>query len=581
VTAATEHDVPDQGRAETYLRLQAESELRRALALPEYKPPRDHRASSAVLFATQARRMRRRRAVVARLTRKQAPVAKAGRQGSQVAPGQRERRARSFLAAIQQAATSSTAVARSAARPFAPLLRRSASHVVYRRHQLWDATWHQRRRLRRRLPRRLRRRHEPPAAHACLERVTALASVLAGVGAISEKTELDVVSGFEAALATRSRIGPEAVLGFGDHWMHRHMRAHPAPSGPPRAHPVGVSAQGEVRGVPIRFYLGVLMLDQQGAAITMRARFPAKSIEHDHRHVHPMFYALSEVSGMDDRGGSYHADFSGGGGDGKWDGRLHLNPAPPAGVRWLDMTLPGAPVVRAPMDAPPADLPVTIEAVRTTAADRFLDAQTAHLMLASANGAAELLGDNDPPSLTGMAADLLAAGVISMSSESLHRLAGAAAHFGVQLPGSLAAIEPASLPADWLSLGARADREDGPTGIIAIAAVLPEVDGARCVIGELASEADSATMQVQAYGWPEPRHRGGMRIEKFEWTARDDLGGWYLLGNGGGSYSNGAADLDLQFTPTLDPKARSLDIILTGATTQVTVTVPLDWQEVA
>jgi hypothetical protein len=38
--------------------------------------------------------------------------------------------------------------------------------------------------------------------------------------------------------------------------------------------------------------------------------------------------------------------------------------------------------------------------------------------------------------------------------------------------------------------------------------------------------------------------------------------------------------MDLQFTPALDPRAGSLDIILTGATTRVTVTVPLDWQEV-
>jgi hypothetical protein len=571
--------VPDRERAETYLRMQAEAELRRALAMPEYKPPRERRASSLVIYAAHARRMRRRRAIVDRIMRQRAGGAGQTSPQSQGRPSsQPAGQVRAVLTVARQAATSSAAAVSKTAVPIARQLSRSARHAAYRsRHIRHAAALH----LRGRLPRRLRSRHEPPAAQACLERVTELASVLAGVGAISEKTELDVVGGFEAALATRRRIGPEAVLGFGDHWMHGHMRTHPAPSGPPRAHPVGVSARGEVRGVPIRFYLGVLMLDQGGAAITMRARFPAKSIEHDHRHVHPMYEALSTASGIDDRGGGYHADFSGGGGDGKWDGRLHLHPAPPAGVRWLDITLPGAPVVRVPVDAPPADLRATAEAVKIAAADRFLDAQTAHLMLASTNGAAELLSDNDPSSLTGMAADLLAAGVISMSSESLHRLAGAAAYFGVQLPGSLAAIEPASLPADWLSLRAKAGREDGPTGIIAIAAVLPEVDGARCVIGELASDADSATMQVHAYGWPEPRHGGGMRIEKFEWTARDDLGGWYLLGNGGGSYSNGAADLDLQFTPTLDPKARSLDIILTGATTQVTVTVPLDWQEVA
>jgi len=410
--------------------------------------------------------------------------------------------------------------------------------------------------------------------------VRALASVLAGVGAISAQTELDVVGGFEGALAVRRRVDPDAVHRFGDHWIGTAGR-HPAPSGPPRTHPVGVSTSGEVEGVPIRFYLGVLVMDQRGVALTMQARFPAESTEHDHRRMHQMFEALSEVSAVDDRAGAYRAHFSGGGGSGTWDGLLHLMPAPTAGARWLDLRLPGASVVRIPLDTPPAGLRMTTEAVTTTAADRLIDAQTAQLLLAGETGAAELLTREHTPNLAGMAADLLAAGVLTTSSESLRRLAGAAAHFDVPLPGPLAAIEPTSLPADWLSLRARADREDGPTGIIAVAAVLPEVDGAQCVIGELVSDRDSATMQIHARGWPEPRHHGGLPIEKFEWTARDDLGGWYLLGTGGWSYSDGEADLDLRLTPALDPGARSLDIILTGATTRVTVTVPLDWREVA
>jgi hypothetical protein len=414
--------------------------------------------------------------------------------------------------------------------------------------------------------------------------VGTLASVLAAVGAISAQTEADVVADFSFALAARCRIEPDALLGdfgFSSHRLARRPRPHSAPAVPPIARPVGVAARGEVEGVTVHFYLGVLVFDQGSATISMQARFPPESIEHDHRHVHPMFEALGAASAVDDRGGSYHVDFSGGGGDGKWDGRLHLTPAPRAGARWLDMTLPGAPVVRVPMDSPSADLHVTTEPVTTTAADRFVDAQTAKLMLASASDAAELLADAGTDAPIGVATDLLMAGVLTTSSESLRRLAGAAAHFGVPLAVPLAAIEPASLPADWLSLGPRAEREDGPTGIIAVAAVLPEVDGAHCVIGELASEADSATMHIQARGWPDPRHRGGMRIDKFQWTARDDLGGWYILRSGGGSHSDGAADLDLQFTPAIDPRARSLDVILTGVTTQVTVTVPLDWQEIA
>jgi hypothetical protein len=591
VTAASEHAALDRERAETYLRLQAEAELRRALAMPEYRPPRDfptarvtrlvaHRGfgKSGWLAPVQnSRRMRRRRAILDRLMRQQAgQQGQPGHQGPADPANQPERRARSLLATLQQAATSSLTVARSAATPVARQLRRAANHRANWSQQLRHSAWHIRRRMRRRFR---RRGQEPAAAETCLERVSSLASLLAGVGAISPQTELDVVDGFEVALAARSRIDPEAMLASESHWMPRSAGRHPAPSGQLRAQPVGIPASGEIEGVPIRFYLGVLVVDQGDVAVTIRARFSAESIERDHRHVHPLYAALDDIRAVDDRGGTCHASFSGGGGDGKWDGRLSLMPAPPTGVRWLDMTLPGASVVRIPMDTPPADLGVRTQAVTTTAADRLLDALNARAMLAGATDAAEDFMADYTSNVAGIAADLVAAGVVTTRSESLRRLAGTAAHFGVSLPASLAGIDPADLPADWLSLHARARRSDGPTGIISVAAVLPEIEGTQCVIEELMSDSDSATMQIHARGWPEHRHGGGRRIDRFEWTARDDLGGWYLLEDVGGSYSDGEADLELQFTPALHPEARALDIILTGTTTQVTVSVPLDWQE--
>ncbi|HEY2593968.1 MAG TPA: hypothetical protein VGK33_08710, partial [Chloroflexota bacterium] len=396
-----------------------------------------------------------------------------------------------------------------------------------------------------------------------------LAAVLAAVGAITAQTEADLVADFAFALAARGRIEPNALLadhGFPSHWMRQHAGTHSPPAGPPRAYPVGVFANGEVEGVAIRFYFGVLVCDQGSVTVTMQAKFPPESLEHDHRHRDPMFDALNDIRAVDDRGGTYSADFSGGGGGGNWDGRLELTPAPPAGLRWLDVTLPGASVVRVPMDTPAADLRITTETVTTAAADRFLDAQTPHLMVASAADAVAILAEDSTPNVFSMAADLLAAGLVTTTSGSLRRLVAAAAHFGARLPSALAAIEPAELPADWLSLSRRAEREDGPTGIIAVAAVLPEVDGVQCVIGELSSDTDSATMRVHARGWPEDRHRGGLGVEPFSWTARDDLGGAYLLGISGWGQSDGEADLDLQFSPALDSQARALDITLMGPT---------------
>ena len=41
----------------------------------------------------------------------------------------------------------------------------------------------------------------------------------------------------------------------------------------------------------------------------------------------------------------------------------------------------------------------------------------------------------------------------------------------------------------------------------------------------------------------------------------------------------GHSDLTLRLTPALHPAATSIDVVLTGKSGRVTVTLPLDWQE--
>jgi hypothetical protein len=585
VTAATEHAAPDRERAETYLRLQAEAELRRALAMPQYEPPRDFRAQRAV----QVRLMRRRRATLDRFMRQHTR----GLMGSgQIGHASQPRAARSIAALPGIGRTAQwLANARTIAAPATATVLKAGTRAGNLLGAARALCWQLRRRFRR------DRGYQPPPAAACLARVETVAGVLAAVGAITAETEEDVVGGLREALAARSRIDHDALFGyhrfgghvlvntstFGSHPMRRMAGGAAAPAGPPRAIPVGVSASGEIEGVPVRFYLGALVFDQSGAALTVRARFPAELEERDDG-----FYdALSDISAVDDRGGAYRAGFSGGGGGaGEWDARLQLSPAPPPGVRWLDMTVPGAPAVRVRLDATPRDLQITTEQVTTSAADRFLDAQTLRL-LARQSTDLDWPSDDDPDvsddgdllPLLRIASHLVAAGVLRTDSPSLRRLAAAAAQSGTPLPDPLAAIEATDLPADWLSLLSRADCTDGPTGAIPIAVVLPEVDGVQCVIVELVSDSESATMQVHARGWPEPREPFGVRSDQIWWTARDDLGGGYLVRESGSSYGNDEADLDLEISPAINPQARVLDIILTGTTTRVTVSVPLDWQE--
>jgi hypothetical protein len=583
VTAASEHAVPDRARAETYLRLQAEAELRRALAMPAYKPPHARLPARLTRMMVQSRQMRRRRAILDRFMQQHAGGATASSQSRRAnrAPA----REIAALGVIRQAARSASGARKAVAALMAtlrwPVTRTWHEFSTRARIAIWSRGFH---------------RHggdEPPPATACLTRVETIAAVLAAVGAITAQTEEDVVGGLRAALAARSRIEQDAVLSYhrvAGYPMHRRARGTSAPSGPPRAIPVGASATGDIEGVPVRFYFGVLVIDHGDLTLTVRARFPEELLDEHDRGMDPVFDALNEASAVDDRGGTYGAHFSGGGGGGEWDGRLNLSPAPPPGVRWLDMTLPGAPAVRMRLGAPPRDVEITTEPAMTSTADRFVDAETMRLLgreptdLDLPSDDDPDLSDDDPDDgeilpLLRIAGHLVAAGVLGTDSPSLRRLTAAAAQLDIQLPDPLAAIEPADLPAGWLSLLSRAGCTDGPTGAIPIAVVLPEIDGVQCVIVELVSESDSATMQVHARGWSEPREPYGVGSDPIWWSARDNLGGGYVVREGSSSYGNGEADLGLVVSPAINPQARVLDIILTGTTTQLTVSVPLDWQE--
>ena len=582
MTAASEHAAPDPERAETYLRLLAEAELRRALAMPEYEPPRERMPARMVGLFVRRRVMRRRRATVQRLMARQATGHPASSGSLQTSLSRAQ--AIAALPAIRQMARAVGIARTVVAAPTATALTAATSATAQFSARVRSATWSVRRQVWRRLRERRRRRYEPPPAEGCLTRLETVAAVFAAVGAITAKTEVEIVDGMRAALAARNRIDQDSLVPyhhrFRGHPMRRRATGTAAPAGPPRAIPVGVAASGEIEGAPVRFHFGVLVFDH-GATLSVRARFPVELEERRDGPMDPIFDAMNEISAVDDRGATYRADFSGGGGGGKWNGRLQLSPTPPPGVRWLDMTVPGTPAVRVRLDAPPSNLQISTEQVTTSTTDRFLDAQTIQLLCRKVTDLNWESDDDDrgEQPLFRVMSHLLAAGVLGTESPSLRRLAAAAARLDTPLPDPLAAIEPSELPADWLGLLSRTDCTDGPTGAIPIAAVPPEVDGVQWVIVELVSEQESATLQVHARGWPEPREPLGVRSEQIWWSARDELGGGYLVGESGSSWGNGEADLDLEISPAINPQARVLDIILTGTTTQVTVSVPLDWPE--
>jgi hypothetical protein len=531
--AAHTHSAPDRERAETYLRLRAEEELRTALAFARYKQPQ-------IRLPARIRanvRMRRRRAHMNRMMRNPQ------RTGPASSP---------------------------------PLLRRAVSRVwqpvAPAWHRLVFGSW----RLRRRLDWRQRRHYQPPPARACQHRMSALAEALACAGAVDGQVAASVLEDLRTALAARSLIDQQELLEARPRAWPQAPRSAPAPM---RAIPVGVAATCQLDDRPARAFLGSLILDSGSAEMTVTVRFerpnPEVASPRRSRHLHPILSSLNECTAIDDRGTGYRAHFGGGGGHELWEGAFHFMPYPPTVARWLDVLLPGAEPIRVDLTARPVVLATTSTSLPAAeTADRYLDTLSFDMLRRSP---AHLMDQYAAAST--VAIGLVEAGTLAAGSPALSRLVAVLRQTGVPVPASLADVPAVELPADWLALLVRQHAIDGPTGVTPVGTALPELDGASCLITDLISEPGQATMHIHARGWPMASHFGTVPVVAFRWTARDDLGGWYVADEGGSSSSNGQADLNLRLSPALNPRARSLQIILTGKTGEVSVTVPLAWRE--
>lgn len=569
------------GAAETYLRLLAETELRRSLAYPRYQPPEPRgrwspaRAAAAVFSPPAARLSRAVWLVWSARPDRVLPV-----QVTQSAAGQA---ASTALGAVGQRAACAAGAARPAAESVLSRLAWAVGEVRWRSHRArWVIT--------RRQPG--RPWHHGQQAMIGVHHVDQAASALVTAEAISGATAHAVLAELTGALAARAKIGAEQAAGLGPGWSPGGA-APVLPAGPVRAVPVGLAVPLGPDGSLGSARVLTVVLAPDRATLTAVARLTSTDAIHGRPRPgtfsDPPAHDLSDHLTVTDSQGT-HCQVTGSTGqasDDTWSMTFDLHPFPVPAARWLDVTIaPGAAPVRVDLPARGAGQPPRPGLARggpgTGAprlgagrpADRPLDALAEHLLTHAARGGPprpELLS-----ALPGIAAALQAAGVLAPGSAALGRLAALADRLGVPFPASLRPLAGnAGLPAAWLSVLDRLGRADGPLQDAPVAAVLPEVDGARFALAGLRSAADSATVHALAWGWmPDHRAQDG---ERFSWWARDDAGRWQLAALDGHSYGAGQVDVDLRFMPPVHPSARSLDIFLVGPASQATVTVPLDW----
>ena len=519
--------------AETYLRLMAETELRHALALPKVRERRHGRLPRMRLVRIAFHRLGLTRLALARLGRARARAAWGS--GGFVSTGW----------------TSSSLVAYASAT--VSVSGHSAHTVRSRMLRVTRVRWY----LRRLLATRTRQRHQ--SAYEGLHRLAVAADALAAVDAVDEEVARKVLTDQGTALELRQRL-------FSGPFDHLPRAAGP-PAGPFRAVSIAKRTEFEVDGDRAEITLLALVVGPDRAVLTFTARRQTES-DHDNG-----FWFLDSGKAVDNLGSRYSLSCGGGGGRQEWTGELELHPLPRPGVHWLDLTfVPGTPPMRIGLDQVMPPEPAVEPLPRSELAERYLD-KMAEQLLAERRWEAPRLGD-------GVDA-LLGAGLITPDNPAMARLAALAKRLGARLPPNLADRPDTELPAPWLSALDTTAAMDGPTGIAPAAAVLPELDGSRWAIAGLRSKPDCAELHVLGWGAGGQRSyhpRFGAMPAKFSWWARDSTGRWHVAIMNGGSWSDQHSAVELRLTPALHPEATSIDIVVTGKSGRITVTLPLDWE---
>jgi hypothetical protein len=460
----------------------------------------------------------------------------------------------------------------------------------------------------------LRRAPVFPGPGSQPHRVALAATALASADAISLDTAWRVVADFQAACALRGGDAvpaaaslhspswpPRARAGAGQLAAVRHAAAvfmsgsHRPQPAPPDAAPAAPAAVpiGTILPLPAErdgwygeLQLLALARTDTAAAITVATRWAGQTRRS--ATPRPRHAPFHEVAAVDDRGVCYRAAlWDMGIEDGRewWDCHLGLTPAPPDGIRWLDIG-PGAhgQYVRVVLPAPEWAAGIASQPIPpVAAAARLLDRAGDELL--AAGPASRAAGRSLAARVALLITDLTGSGVLAADDPAVARLLGLGWRLGVDLglPAG-GRIPRAALPEAWHSMLADGDAADGPEGAAVFAANLPEIGGAWFSLAGLRSACDGATLHVMASGWT-PHGNGWVvhglgshsdpRQRALTWRARDSAGRWHLVTAMHWGSQQGM--IQMRLLPPLHPAAVSLEVMVSDGARAVSATVPLDW----
>jgi hypothetical protein len=262
----------------------------------------------------------------------------------------------------------------------------------------------------------------------------------------------------------------------------------------------------------------------------------------------------------DDSGRSYGLHFLGSGRRGEWDGELWFHLAPPAGARWLDLILAGAPVRRISLDRSTTTPAITMTGTELTPGEEYLH-RVAH----------RLLCGNPATRGTSAAIDaLLEVGALAVDSAVPGQLAALCERLRFSDDHGIAAAPAAELPERWQSVLTGEQQASGSRGCAAIAVTLPELDGSTITLLGLHDNGEQTVLHVHTTA---PGSDASLMPKL--WLA-DDRGQWHVADGDGWRWASGDPTSYLTVAPPLGRPAW-VEIIAAGRSAEARAKVPLHW----
>jgi hypothetical protein len=422
----------------------------------------------------------------------------------------------------------------------------------------------------------------------CIARLNGVAAALTAVGALDADRADEILLQFQAALAVRHRLHPQTAGP-----LLRSARPRPVTVGGPAA--TAATPAPETAGqwrvwpvgrmLPFRdtlvagelYVLSLLVTAERAQALAVAPLRPA--ITELARPAFPL--PLETATARDDRGTGYQVMVYGGGDGWHWQGHLDIEPAPPAGAKWLELAVGDASLqLRIDLTAPVPPADVTARPQDRQPGEQLLEHVAQQLLVTTdrrpgdTRRQAYALGD--------VVAGLEAAGALSPFSPMPGHLAMICERLGIDGHG-LTAAPTADLPPPWFSVLSWYGRRHRPPvhdGTASAGTLLPDVDGARVMVGGLHTR-DGQTQLHVVVGRERPGRlvvdAGPLSHQGFCCWLRDDGGQWHVAVPGSWSSSGHQVTGSLQVLPPLGRDTTRVTLLASTLTSQVRAEVPLHW----